>query len=105
MKGEWCYFKRYYDAQTCYKLINDCKLLPSQDAVVGVNGIHTALDTSIRKSKVTFLSDKDPNFTWLFDDLWKMAIQANRDFFNVHLSKLEFVQFAEYDSSYEGEYK
>ena len=39
MKGEWCYFKHRYDANTCYKLINDALKLPSQDAVVGVNGI------------------------------------------------------------------
>jgi len=105
MKGEWCYFKSYFTKQECEKIINDALKLPSQDAVVGVNGISTALDTSIRKSKVRFISDKDPNFTWLFDKIWKTGIEANRDFFDVQISKLEFIQFAEYDSKYEGEYK
>ena len=105
MKGEWCYFKSYFTKQECEKIISDALKIPSQDAVVGVNGISTALDTSIRKSKVRFISDKDPNFTWLFDKMWKTARDANKDFFDIHISKLEFIQFAEYDSSYEGEYK
>lgn len=105
MKGEWCYFKSYFTKEECEKIIGDASKLPSQDAVVGVNGINTGLDTSIRKSKVRFISDKDPNFTWLFDKMWKTAIEANKDFFDIHISKLEFIQFAEYDSSYEGEYK
>jgi PKHD-type hydroxylase len=105
MKGEWCYFKSYFTKQECEKIISDALKLPSQDAVVGVNGISTALDTRIRKSKVRFISDKDPTFTWLFDRIWKTAIEANRDFFNIHITKLEFLQFAEYDASYEGEYK
>jgi PKHD-type hydroxylase len=105
MKGEWCYFKSYFTKEECEKIIRDASKLPSQDAVVGVNGISTTLDTSIRKSKVRFISDKDANFTWLFDKMWKTATEANRDFFDIHISKLEFIQFAEYDSSYAGEYK
>jgi PKHD-type hydroxylase len=37
--------------------------------------------------------------------MWKMAIQANDDYFDFHLSKIEYMQLAEYDSAYQGEYK
>lgn len=103
--GEWCYFRSYLSKDTCNKIIQDALQIPSQDAVVGVNGINVALDTSIRKSKVRFINSNDWKFSYLFDALWKTAIQANNDFFNIHITKLDFVQFAEYDASYEGEYK
>jgi len=105
MRSEWCYFKSYFTKEECDKIVGDALKLPSQDAVVGVNGINTAVDTNIRKSKVRFISDKDPNFTWLFDKMWKTAIEANRDFFDIHITRLEFIQFAEYDSNLGGEYK
>jgi PKHD-type hydroxylase len=103
--GEWCYFRSYLSKDTCNKIINDALQLPAQDAVVGVNGINVALDTSIRKSKVRFINSGDWRFSYLFDALWKTALQANNDFFNIHITKLDFVQFAEYDARYEGEYK
>jgi PKHD-type hydroxylase len=34
-----------------------------------------------------------------------MGIQANSDFFNIHVTRLDFIQLAEYDASYKGEYK
>jgi len=37
--------------------------------------------------------------------LWKTGLSANKDFFQFHVSRLNFVQFAEYDASYLGEYK
>jgi PKHD-type hydroxylase len=37
--------------------------------------------------------------------MWKMAIEANDQWFGFHLSKLDYIQLAEYDSSYLGEYK
>jgi len=104
MKGEWCYFKSFFDKTTCEKIINDALKLPSQDALVGING-NEKLNLDGRRSKIRFINKDDPNFTYLFDILWKTAISANHDFFNIHISKLDFIQFAEYDSSYKGEYK
>lgn len=103
--GEWCYFRSYLSKETCEKIIEDALQIPAQDAVVGVNGINVNLNTEIRRSKVRFIRSDDWRFTHLFDVLWKTATQANNDFFNIHISKLDFIQFAEYDSSYEGEYK
>lgn len=104
MKGEWCYFKSYFDKATCEKIIQDAATIPEQDAVVGL-GEFGKVDQQIRKSKVKFISHDDWRFTYLFDALWKTAILANRDFFDVQISRLNFVQLAEYNASYGGEYK
>lgn len=104
MKGEWCYYKHYFDHNTCQRIISEALKLPSHDGQIGVNGsLHT--DQSSRRSKIRFIQKTDPNFTFLFDALWKMAIEANDTWFGFHISKLDFIQFAEYDESYLGEYK
>jgi PKHD-type hydroxylase len=51
------------------------------------------------------LEKEDNRFKFLFDTLWLTAIQANNDFFNVHITKLDYVQLAEYSAEYKGEYK
>jgi PKHD-type hydroxylase len=103
MKGEWCYFKQKFTPEQCKLIIDLASNLPVQDATLGVEGKN--LDTSFRKSKVKFIMKDDPNFTWLYDEMWKMAIQANDDFFGLHISRIDYMQLAEYDASYRGEYK
>lgn len=104
MKGEWCYFKSYLSKETCEEIIQTAKMLPMQNAHLGLND-NPKEDTESRRSQVGFIMSNDWRFRRLFDDLWRTAIEANNDFFNVHLSRLEFVQFAEYDAVYNGEYK
>jgi PKHD-type hydroxylase len=104
MKGEWCYFRSYFDKETCEKIIEDCKTIPAQDAVVGLNS-NFQLDEQGRRSKVRFINNGDWRFSYLFDALWKTATQANHDFFNIHITKLDFIQIAEYSDEYQGEYK
>ena len=104
MKGEWCYFKEYFNADICEKILNDGLKIPSKDAELGVGGTIRS-DNDLRRSKIRFIQNTDPNFTWLFDDMWKMAIRANNDWFGFHITKLDYIQLAEYDASYGGEYK
>jgi PKHD-type hydroxylase len=104
MKGEWCYFKSYFDKNTCNEILEKAKLIETQDAVLGLNN-DPQVNFEYRRSKVRFLNSDDWRFKDLFTDLWKTAIMANRDFFNFHITKLDFVQLAEYDASYQGEYK
>lgn len=104
MKGEWCYFKSYFSKEKCEKIINDALILPSQDGLLGVNG-EEGNDFQTRRSKIRFIDSGDWRFSYIFDDLWKMALQANNDFFNIHITRLNFIQLAEYDASYQGEYK
>ena len=102
MKSEWCYFKSYVSPDLCQKIISDALIINSQDAIVGYEG---NVDTSIRKSKVRFINEHDVNFKYVFDILWKTLIWANKDFFDIHISKLDFFQFTEYSEHYKGEYK
>lgn len=104
MKGEWCYFKSYFSKEKCERIINDASVLPSQDGMLGVNGVE-GNDFQTRRSKIKFINNGDWRFSYIFDDLWKMALQANNDFFNIHITRLDFIQLAEYDASYQGEYK
>jgi PKHD-type hydroxylase len=104
MLGEWCYFKSYFSKDYCNDLLSRAMTLPSQDAYVGINGAESTSYES-RRSQIRFMNAGDWMFKDFFSELWSMAIQANSDFFNVHITKLDFVQLAEYDSSYRGEYK
>jgi PKHD-type hydroxylase len=102
MKGEWCYYKGILTPEQCSLILEDGLRIESGDAAMGVSGDNSS---SYRKSKVRFIKSDDPNFSWLFDILWKLAIQANDTWFGLHISKLSYIQLAEYDESYEGEYK
>jgi PKHD-type hydroxylase len=104
MKGEWCYFKSYFDKKTCEEIINNALTIEPQDGYLG-EGTDGRTDFSTRRSKVRFIQANDWRFSNLFNELWKTQISANRDFFNVHVTNLDYIQFAEYDESYRGEYK
>ena len=104
MRGEWCYFKSYFDKETCERIINDAQIIPVQDGLIGTKDV-IGVDNDIRRRKIRFIMKDDWRFSYVFDALWKTAIQANDDFFSVQISKLDFIQLAEYDESYQGEYK
>jgi PKHD-type hydroxylase len=106
MKGEWCYFKSYFTPEQCSKILEDGLKLPAQDAKLGVAGMSEHDPGDYRKSKIRFIQQANhPQFQWLFNELWLMGMQANRDWFNFHITNLSFIQLAEYDESYSGEYK
>lgn len=105
MKGEWCYFKSYLNPELCAKIIQDVRTLPWQDGLIGNGNGEEILDDGYRRSKIKFIHAGDWRFEYIFDLLWKTAISANNDFFMFHISRLNFVQFAEYDANYKGEYK
>ena len=104
MKGEWCYFKNYFSPEFCQQLIDDAAMLPSQHGIVGL-GNGEGVNLTTRRSRVKFIQSGDWKFQKLFDELWKTCIQANRDFFDVHVSRLNFVQLAEYNEQDQGEYR
>ncbi len=106
MRGEWCYFKSHFTPEQCSKILEDGLKLPAQDAKLGVAGMSEHDPGDYRKSKIRFIQQANhPQFQWLFDELWLMGMQANRDWFNFHITNLSFIQLAEYDESYSGEYK
>ena len=106
MRGEWCYFRQYFTPEQCDKILKDGLELPAQDAKLGVAGMNERDPGDHRKSKIRFLQQSNhPQFQWLFNELWLLGMVANRDWFNFHITNLSFVQLAEYDASYSGEYK
>ena len=104
MKGEWCYFKSYLNKTTCENIIELAQLLPSQEAGLGEGGDSHA-DDSIRRSTIRFIGADDERFKDLFNVLWLTAVEANRDFFGFHVTKLDFIQFAEYHDTNQDEYR
>lgn len=104
MKHEFCYFKSYLSKEICEQILHDSAHLEFQTATVGDHSKKTANDT-IRISRTKFLYNNNPAFNIIFDSLWKTGLRANLDFWNFHITKLETVQLAEYDSIYLGEYK
>ena len=104
MRGEWCYFKSYLPAEYCNRMIEVALSRPAEDAKIGTNeGVQT--DNSFRRSNIRFFNRGDAELDYVVDELWKLALRANQDWFDVHISKLDYFQIAEYDSAYAGEYK
>jgi PKHD-type hydroxylase len=104
MKGEWCYFKSYLNKDFCEQIIRDAQTVESYQATTFVPS-GQAVTPDIRRSTVRFLQANDSRFNYIFDMLWKTQIIANRDFFNFHVSKLDFAQFTEYHEIDSGEYR
>lgn len=103
MRGEWCYFKNHFSPEECRKILNDGLTLPASEAALGNSG--ESSNSDFRRSKVRFIQKTDFNFNWLFDRMWKMAIEANDIWFGFNVTRISFIQLAEYDASYQGEYK
>lgn len=103
MRGEWCYFKNRFSPEECQKILDLGLKLPVEEAKIGVNGDLVA--SNVRRSKIRFIQKTDPDFEWLFDELWKMAIQANDEWFKFNVTKITYIQLAEYDETYQGEYQ
>jgi len=104
MKGEWCYFKSYFSKDYCEKIIQDALMVEPQQATTYVPSGDQEVTPDIRRSIVRFLKADDSRFSDLFDVLWKTQLVANREFFNFHVSKLDFIQFAEYHERDNGAY-
>lgn len=105
MKGEWCYFKNYLDKATCEKIIRDVQILPVQNAHIGSEKGEGIVNNTVRRTKIRFINAGDWRFQYIFDIFWKTAINANDDFFQFNISRLNYIQFAEYNSNVLAEYK
>lgn len=103
MKGEWAYYKSKYTKEQCEFIMNVAKSRPANDATMGVDGKGDT--TNYRKSKVRWVYPNDTQLAYLFDDIWKMAIETNNTYFDFQLSKIDYLQIAEYDGDVRGEYK
>lgn len=90
MRGEWCYFKSYISKDTCENIINLSKDMPVDKASIGLE----------KNNNVKFVNIGNWKFKETFDALWKTQIQANQDFFNFHISRLDRFHITEHNQSY-----
>lgn len=104
MRGEWCYFKSYFPADVCKHIIDTALTREPSEAQIGTDAGVKA-DDSFRRSSIRFVNQGDAELGFVFDELWKLAIRANQEWFDVHISKLDYYQIAEYDGERRGEYK
>lgn len=104
MRGEWCYFKSYLPDDICNQIVETALRREPNEGQIGTNDGVKA-DDSFRRSSIRFVQKDDAELGFLFNDLWKLAIRANHDWFDVHISKLDYYQIAEYDGERRGEYK
>ncbi len=105
MNGEWCFFNKRFTPDVCEQIITMGLTLPAQAAAIGDNDLGVRTDNSYRRSNIRFIDKRDQRFKFLFDNLWEAAIEANDQWFNFHLSKLDYIQLAEYNDVQQGEYK
>ncbi len=106
MKNQWAATKELFTPQECDSIIERAYsiAIDFEDATIG-NEIYgkREVDYSFRKSKVKWMGRNI--FDDVFDKLWKYTIDINHQYFGVHIDYLENMQFAEYDESYQGEFK
>lgn len=103
MKYEWCYFDEYFTKEKCDLILQLARDYPSQEATIGTQSGFEKIENS-RRSKVKFILHTDEKFSWVFNDLWYLARSCNHDHFNFDVTKLDYVQIAEYSSEDRGEY-
>jgi len=103
MKGEWCYWKNYFSDSECDDIINKAIKIAPINPTVGEES--KIADPKVRRSKIRWLSENDPQFKNIFNKFWELQIRMNRDFFGFHVQNLPSLQFTEYDWEDQGEYK
>lgn len=103
MLYEWCYFNKYFTEEKCDSILDTVLKYPSINGTIGTPEGFQEVETT-RRSKVRFVQKDDSRFTWLFDDLWKLADLCNKSYFNFDINVLDFIQIAEYNSENLGSY-
>ena len=101
MKWEWAVYTGYFPDPICDLILANGLKAPAQQGAVG-NGKGHGVNNKIRKSDVRFIP-QNQSWQWLFDVLWKLAWDANRNF-GFELSQLGFLQLAEYKAENKGHY-
>ena len=104
MRGEWCYYKQALPISACSEILSLADSIPSTEAKIGTNSsVRTQQD--YRRSNIKFIQKTNTEFQPLFTWLWGLALEANDTWFKFNISKLDYIQLAEYSASYNGEYK
>ena len=101
MKGQWCYYKSYFSPECCDLILEKSKNLPFREATIGEDGV--TINNNQRKSDVAWIYSKD--FPELYEEVWKLEREANKEWFGFHIDNLEYIQLARYNGTIGAEYK
>jgi len=104
MNQWWQYWQGYFKPEECDKIIELAKLLPVNDAKVGIDVERSTSNRNLRRSQVRWLPRFDSRFMHLFGSLELLFHEANRNAFGFDLTMFHEVQFAEYNAEEEGTY-
>lgn len=105
MRGQWCYWKNYFSPSFCEDIVKRAKeTLPAQQATVYGAGSGAGVNESTRRSVVRWMH-RSPEWETLFASIETITQQSNRDWFGLDYTELPSIQFTEYDSAYQGEFK
>ena len=103
MFSQFCYYSNAFTDQECDKIIELGLNTGLKDGVLGdgSHGGESRVDFEMRKSKLRFINEWDPGANWIFKKFWDHALQANRDWFKLHIESLESMQFTRYEGNAE----
>lgn len=104
MKKEWCFYQNVLSDEVCNHILQTISTRNSEEAKIG-GGKNSIVSNDIRRSRLWWVRPDDTELGYLFDIIWKYGLQANEEYFNFDITNLDFLQIAEYDESYRGEYK
>lgn len=103
IRSDWCYWKGLFAPDACDEIIKMALKLPVETPTLGYDLGHQ--DSNMRRSYVRWINENNPDFTNLFDLMWRYMRIMNNDWFGYNVTHLPPMQFTEYDASYQGEYK
>jgi len=103
MRGEWVYNAGFYNKEQCDYIIEKALAIEPEATKLGYSG--EVADDSYRKSVVRWIHPNNEDLKFLFDDYWKFLISINKEWYGFNVTHLPYLQFTEYDESYQGEYK
>jgi PKHD-type hydroxylase len=101
MKGEWCYFKSYFSKEYCNLLIEksiEC------DFTYGKMGTDNQ-DFNLDQRNVMCLNLDRNIFSHFYDELWKLQVIANNQWFNFSVDENEIIQMLKYEGKVGGKYE
>ena len=101
MLAEWVIWRDAFSPDECESILEKGKDLPEDMANMGVDGENP--DRKYRTSKVKWMYQNI--YEDVFDKMWKMTTKVNEEYFSFHIDTLRYMQLAEYEESYEGQYK
>ena len=98
-----CHWDNIFDENELIELEKYCSQFSLVSGKVFSDKEESEYDTSIRKSKISFMDYSSEN-KWIFDK-FNFAIElVNNNYYNFDINGYDFLQYAEYDSSDLGKY-